>query len=362
MKKNIFLGICLLLVNCITVKAKEKELLTEKMVMQLVEMPLHCINQEYPNKTGHTLNNEHEVGLSPKDLHPSFYGCFDWHSSVHGHWMLLRVLRKFPQLHEKEIIEKVLANSFDKEKLQTEADYFSKYKLSARFERTYGWAWLLKLDEELQRSALPEAVQWHKNMQPLTDTIVKQWKAFLPKQTYPNRTGVHPNSAFALGFAIDWARIVGDTEFEKSLVEKAIDFYGKETNTPAYLEPNGSDFFSPSLEIADLMSRIFKGEDFEKWFNRFLDEKGLQNIAEIPIVSDLSDYQTVHLVGLSFSRAWCMKSIADSLSDTHPRKAFLLQTSQKLIENALPLLFQGNYGGGHWLGSFAMYSLSISNR
>lgn len=354
--RNLFFT-TLVFFSCV-MNAQSQELLTDSMALKLTEMPLHCINQEYPNRPGHTYNANEEVGLSPKDLHPVFYGCFDWHSSVHGHWMLLRVLRHFPNLEGKDAIIKALTNSFPKEKLQHEADYFSKYKLAARFERTYGWAWLLKLDEELQKSTIPQAAKWHENMKPLTDTIVKQWKAYLPKQTYPNRTGVHPNSAFALGFAIDWARAVDDAEFEKALMRKAIAFYGKEENTPAYLEPNGSDFFSPSLEIADLMSRIYAPKKFEAWFQTFLNDKGLKNVAEIPIVSDLSDYQTVHLVGLSFSRAWCMRNIAQKLSDENPRKAFLLATSQKFIKNGLPLLFQGNYGGGHWLASFAMHSLA----
>lgn len=337
--------------------SQPKKLLTDSMALELSKMPLHCIGQEYPNKPGHTYNTSNEVGLFPKDLHPSFYGCFDWHSSVHGHWMLMRVLRHSPKLPNKEEILKVLANSFQKGKLQKEAEYFSKYQLAKHFERTYGWAWLLKLDEELQRSKLPQAKEWHNNMKPLTDTIVKLWKSYLPKQTYPNRTGVHSNSAFALGFAIDWARQVGDAEFEKALMAKAIAFYGNEKDTPAYLEPNGSDFFSPSLQIAELMSRIYEPEQFEIWFQGFINDIGLQNVSEIPIVSDLSDYQTVHLVGLSFSRAWCMQNIAKKLPNNNQRKDYLKQTAQKLIKNGLPLLFHGNYGGGHWLASFAMLSL-----
>ncbi|PVX52020.1 hypothetical protein C7377_0315 [Balneicella halophila] len=355
MKKSIIV-LLTLIISCATV-AQTKKLLTDSMALELSKMPLLCIDQEYPNKPGHTYSSADEVNLSPKDLHPSFFGCFDWHSSVHGHWMLLRVFRHSSNLKNKEEILHTLADSFRKEKLLVEADYFSKYEHANIFERTYGWAWVLKLDEELQRSTLSEAEQWHKNMKPLTDTIVKLWKAYLPKQTYPNRTGVHPNSAFALGFAIDWARQVGDTAFEKALVAKAIDFYENEKDTPAYLEPNGSDFFSPSLEIAELMSRIYEPEQFQVWFQDFLNDKGLQNVSEIPIVSDLSDYQTVHLVGLSFSRAWCMQNIAKKLPEGNPRKNYLKQTAQKLIENGLPQLFQGNYGGGHWLASFAMLSL-----
>lgn len=355
MNKRILL---LFMLICAISYAQEKKSFTEAMALKLSEMPLGCISQEYPNKTGHIYNDSTEVVLSPKDLHPSFYGCFDWHSSVHGHWMLIRILKQFPNIENAQSIIKELDNSFQAEKLQEEANYFSKYDLANHFERTYGWAWVLKLDEDLLKSDLPEAKKWHKNIKPLTDTIVKLWKKYLPKQTYPNRTGVHPNSAFALGFALDWARAVNDKEFERELIEKSISFYGNDINTPAYLEPDGADFFSPSLQIAYLMSRIYSKDEFTIWFDKFIDNRGLNKIAEIPIVSDLSDYQTVHLVGLSFSRAWCMSAIAEKLAQNHEKKAFLNKESRNLTEKALPLLFKGNYGGGHWLASFAIYALS----
>src|SRR5690606_35938421 len=150
--------------------------------------------------------------------------------------------------------------------------------------------------------------------------ILRLWKAYLPKQTYPNRTGVHPNSAFAMAFAIDWARASNDKVFENQLIEKSKNFYLNDQKTPAYLEPDGSDFFSPSLEIADLMRRILPQKDFVKWLNKFYDKKSIANISQIPVISDINDFQTVHLVGLSFSRAWCMKGIAKSLPKNHPLK------------------------------------------
>lgn len=331
--------------------------LTDEMAVRLSEKPLHCINQEYPNKTAHIINNEKEVPLSPKDLHPSFYGCFDWHSSVHGHWMLLRLLKTKPNLSVAKDIENILDNSFKKENLQTEADYFTKYQLTGTFERTYGWAWLLKLDEELATWNHPKAKIWHENLKPLTDKILASWKTFLPKQTYPNRTGVHPNTAFAMVFALDWARATGDKDFENQLIEKAKYFYLNNTKTPAYLEPDGSDFFSPSLEIADLMRRVLPQKEFVVWLNNFYEKRSLENIEKIPVVSDLSDYQTVHLVGLSFSKAWCMEGIAKSLPAKHPLKQKFEKTANVFLNNGLPLLFQGNYGGDHWLASFAVYAL-----
>lgn len=337
--------------------AQETPTLTDEMAVKLSEKPLHCINQEYPNKTAHIINNANEVQLSPKELHPSFYGCFDWHSSVHGHWMLVRLLKTKPNLSVSKEIEQILDESFLKERLQTEADYFSKYQLTTTFERTYGWAWLLKLDQELATWDSPKAKIWHQNLKPLTDKILSSWKAYLPKQTYPNRTGVHPNTAFAMVFALDWARATGDKIFEKELIEKAKYFYLNNTKTPAYLEPDGSDFFSPSLEIADLMRRVLPQKEFVKWLDAFYEKKSIENISQVPVVSDLSDYQTVHLVGLSFTRAWCMKGISKSLPENHRWKKDFETKANMFLNNGLPLLFKGNYGGDHWLASFAVYAL-----
>ena len=338
-------------------KAQNPVILTESMALKLAQMPIKSITLEFPNKPGHIYNSAEEVNFSPRMLHPVFYGSFDWHSSVHGHWMLVRVLKLFPENKNFDEIVKILGNSFRIEKMRIEADYFSKFENAKTFERTYGWAWLLKLDNELMVWNHPKAHEWHNALQPLTNVIVDLWKAYLPKQTYPDRTGVHPNSAFALNFALEWARTKKDKEFENALIEKALNFYGKEQNTPAYLEPNGADFFSPSLQIASLMSKILPQKEFASWYNRFLSDKSFQNVCQIPVVSDLTDYQTVHLVGLSFSRAWCMKEIAKTLPIKNKNRNTLIITANKVTDKALPLLFAGNYGGDHWLASFALMAL-----
>ncbi len=337
--------------------SQQKPSLTDEVASQLAQLPMHCINQEYPNKTAHIINTAQEVSLSPKELHPSFYGCFDWHSSVHGHWMLVRLLKTKPHLANAKEIERILDQSFKPEKLKSEADYFTKFQLSSTFERTYGWAWLLKLDEELLTWNDPRAKKWHQNLQPLTSKVVDLWLSYLPKQTYPNRTGVHPNSAFALGFAIDWARVAQKKEFESLLISNSKKFYLNDQDTPAYLEPDGSDFFSPSLQIADLMRRILPQKEFGSWLTKFYSKRSLKNIEQMPIVSDLNDFQTVHLVGLSFSRAWCMKGISKSLPENHKLKNAFKQDADRFLNNALPLIFKGNYGGDHWLASFAVYAL-----
>lgn len=339
------------------VVAQTKPIFTDDIAVKLSRMPLHCISVEYPNKTAHIINNAEEAALTPRALHPAFFGCFDWHSSVHGHWMLVRLLKTRPNISNRDSIVNVLNQSLTLENLKAEADYFEKYALSKSFERTYGWAWLLKLDEELATWDSPQAQTWHKNLQPLTQTIVALWKNYLPKETYPNRTGVHPNTAFALGYAIDWARATGDKAFERQLIEKAYYHFGKDTQTPAYLEPNGSDFFSPSLEIADLMCRVMPTKDFTRWFDAFLNKRGIDNISKAPAISDITDYQIVHLVELSFSKAWCMKHIGKALPANHRYKKHFIDTADKLLNNALPFVFQGNYGGDHWLASFAVMAM-----
>lgn len=347
----------LLFVISLSLSAQNTVMLTDSMAVRLAQMPVKSIHLEFPNKPGHIYSNADEINLTPSQLHPVFYGCFDWHSSVHGHWMLLRLLNSFPYLQNADEIVDILDHSFQAEKMHLEAQYFSKFENAKTFERTYGWAWLLKLDNELIVSKHPKAAEWHTSLQPLTNVIVNLWKAYLPKQTYPDRTGVHPNSAFALKFALEWARTKQDKEFEKALTDKALYFYGKEQNTPAYLEPNGADFFSPSLQIASLMSDILAPKDFEKWYNSFLTKKSFSNLCEIPVVSDLSDYQTVHLVGLSFSRAWCMKEIATALPANNKNRKKLTETANILTNKALPSLFSGNYGGDHWLATFALMAL-----
>lgn len=335
----------------------QKATLTPDIAKKLANLPIHCINQEYPNKTAHLINSAEEARMTPSELHPSFYGCFDWHSSVHGHWMLSRLLNKFPEGTLSTDIEKILDNSLQITKLSAEAEYFKKYNGAKTFERTYGWAWLLKLDEELSVSHHLKAKIWRQNLQPLLHVVIDLWKNYLAKQDYPNRTGIHPNTAFALGFAIDWARKNGDKDFEQKISETAKRFYLDNTNTPAYLEPDSSDFFSPSLEIADLMRRILPQKEFVQWLDKFYEKRSIDNITTIPKVSDINDYQTVHLVGLSFSRSWCMRGIAGALPNNHPLKKVFTEKSDILLQNALPLIFQGNYGGDHWLATFAVYAL-----
>ena len=341
--------------TCGAINAQTK--LTKQIAENLSRLPLHCINTEFPNKTSHLADAPADARLLPSELHPVFYGCLDWHSSVHGHWMLVRLLKQFPQLSNRDSIIAVLDHSFQKDKMIAESEYFGKYTASKSWERTYGWAWLLKLDEELLKWNDPLGRKWHLALQPLTGKIEELWKEYLPKQTYPNRTGVHPNTAFGLCFALDWARTVKDTAFERQIIRKAKEFYLNNKNIPAYLEPDGSDFFSPSLQAADLMRRVLPQKQFVKWFDAYYSTESIKRICETPTVSDRNDYQIVHLDGLSFSRAWCMKGIASKLPASHQYRRLFINTANGFLNETLPKIFSGGYGGEHWLASFAVYAL-----
>lgn len=324
----------------------------------LAELPLRCIRQEYPNKTAHTIEGAIDAQLTPRQLHPAFYGCFDWHSSVHGHWMLVRLLKMHPGMAKEAAVRATLADSFTPQAIAGELAYFKTYKLAATFERTYGWAWLLKLDEELRGWDDAQGKVWAANLQPLTNLIVDLWSAYLSKQTYPNRTGVHPNTAFGLVFALDWVRAAKHGKFEALIVQRSKDYYLNNIAVAAIQEPDGTDFLSPSLEAADLMRRVLPPAEFPKWFVRYLGTAGLENVTKPPQVSDRSDYQIVHLDGLSLSRAWCLQGIAAALPASHPRRTRLLAAAKRLLDVALPHVTGGNYGGEHWLASFAVYALS----
>ena len=330
--------------------------LTPAGVSHLALLPLKCIAQQFPNKTSHTSNNDSDHVLLPRQLHPAFYGCFDWHSSVHGHWMLMRLLKLYPAMPEATLIRAALNKTLTKENLLREADYFSM-PLVGSWERTYGWAWILKLDEELIGWNDPDAKNWHEALQPLTQKVISLWTNFFPKQTYPNRTGVHPNTAFGLVFAWDYAVASSNLALKLSIVSAAHQLFDKDINVPASWEPNGSDFLSPALEEADLMRRILSPKDFTAWFNRFITQEGLAHLSVLPVVSDRGDLQIVHLDGLSFSRSWCMRGIANALPNDDPRRQTLLRSSINHLQSALPHVVSGEYGGEHWLASFAVYAL-----
>jgi hypothetical protein len=322
-------------------------------------LALKGIDKEYPNKPEHVMGGPDDV-KSPKVLHPAFYGSYDWHSSVHGHWMLARLLRLFPDLPEAARIRSTLKDHLTAARLQVEADYFAR-KDSKSFERPYGWAWLLKLAEELQGWDDPDAREWSKNLRPLADAIAARYLEFFPKQTYPIRTGVHPNTAFGLAFAHDYARAMGDARLQGLVEERARAYFVADDDAPARWEPSGADFFSPSLMEADLLRRVLPPAEFRAWFARFLPGSTggePRSLFTPATVTDRTDPQLVHLDGLNLSRAWCMRGIASALPADDPARAALIASSARHAESALGHVASGDYAGEHWLASFAVYLLT----
>ncbi|WP_299122547.1 DUF2891 domain-containing protein [uncultured Winogradskyella sp.] len=320
---------------------------------RLVQLPLHCMNTEYPNKLQQTLGGDEDL-KSPKELHPAFYGCFDWHSAVHGHWSLVSLLKQFPDIDGRAEIEQKLLQNISKENIQQELMYFEG-KHNKSFERTYGWAWLLKLAEELHTWDNDVARELETNLQPMTDLIVNKYLEFLPKLNYPIRVGEHPNTAFGLSFAYDYASALDNEQLADLIEERAKDFYNDDQNCPIEWEPSGFDFLSPCLEEAALMKRVLEIEEFKVWINDFLPEL-IQKDFDIAVgeVSDRTDGKLVHLDGVNFSRAWSLNYIAKDL----PEYVHLKNIANQHINYSLPSIVGDSYEGGHWLGSFAIYALN----
>lgn len=339
------------------VEIAEIPILNLEQANRLAELPLHCINTEYPNRLGQTLGGDDDL-KSPSTLHPAFYGCFDWHSSVHGHWSLVSLLKQFPNIDDAESIKQNLLNNISKENIEAEVAYFHG-KHNKSYERTYGWAWLLKLAEELHTWDDETARVLEANLQPLTDLIVGKYIEFLPKLNYPIRVGEHPNTAFGLSFAWDYANTVNNESLKNSIEKRAKDFFINDTNCPMAWEPGGYDFLSPCLEEAALMKRVLPVSEFKTWMDAFLPQLKDKNFKlETGKVSDRKDGKLVHLDGVNFSRAWSLNKIAEGL----PEYGHLKNIAYHHINYSLPSLVGDSYEGGHWLGSFAIYALNSTQK
>ena len=338
-------------------KDSSKIELTETGAYKLSLLPLKCLQQEFPNKTSHLSKSAEDHKLLPSEMHPAFYGCFDWHSSVHGHWMLIKLLKQFPDLKNAEQIRASISKNINIENIRKEVEYFYE-PLNATWERTYGWAWILKLDEELQDWQDPDGQKWLTALRPLTQKVVDIWTGYLQKQTYPNRTGIHGNTAFGLGFALDYAKKTQNKNFEQRLILHSLKLFRDDKNAPASWEPDGVDFFSPSLMEADLMQRVLKPAEYNSWFNAFLPAASIKHLSILPEVSDRTDYQIIHLDGLCYSRAWTMMSISKNLPANAQSKPLLKRAAINHLATAIKHMSDGNYGGEHWLASFAVYAMT----
>jgi hypothetical protein len=340
-------GYFFLLLFCLSVFSQE---LTVEQANHLSALPLKCLQQEYPNKLGQMLIDSSEI-QSPKKLHPAFYGCFDWHSSVHGHWSLVFLLKRFPNVSNRnEIIQKLKTN-LSKDNIQVEVDYLNK-KHEKSFERTYGWNWLLKLQHELDTFNEPFAQELAQNLKPLSNVIIERYTEFLPKLLYPIRVGTHSNTAFGLTFAWDYAVYSKNVLLQKSIKDNALRLFQKDENCPFTWEPSGTDFLSPCLEEMALMQRVLPEREFLVWLKKFAPQLFKKTFSwEVAKVSDRTDGHLVHLDGLNFSRAWNLFGLIH-----HYPKQFshLKAVADYHFNFSLPSVVDGNYEGEHWLASFAL--------
>ncbi len=333
--------------------------LTVKQASGFAALSLSCLDKEYPNKPGNILDGIDTL-QPPGLLTPAFYGCFDWHSAVHGHWALLRLLKTFPDLPEAGTIRKKLDKHLNEETLTAELAYF-KAERNKTFERPYGWGWLLRLSAELATFDDDDAGRWRAALKPLADLLSKRSIDYLHTLSVPIRAGTHPNTAFAMVHMLDYARSVGDTELEKTITVRAKDFFLLDRNCPTDYEPSGEDFISPCLAEADLMRRVLPTSEFVSWLGKFLPplaSEKFKSLLEPAEVRDLNDPKIVHLIGLALQRAWCFQGIARSLPAQDPRKPILLKLARLHRHAAVRQMFDSDYGGKHWLASFAIYLLT----
>ena len=327
---------------------------------RFARLALDCVHREYPNKIAHVLNRA-EDALTPSQLYPVFFGCFDWHSAVHGHWLLVRLLRTTAgagmPLALREEIAAALERSFTAEGIVGEVAYF-RGENRASFERPYGIAWFLQLTAELREWDDPRAQAWLRTLLPLEAVIVEQLRAWLPKLAYAIRLGTHNQSMFAFGLMLDWARTAGDAELEKLLIERSLAFHRDDRDCPIRYEPSGEDFLSPCLMEADLMRRILPQAEFADWLDGFLPtipRDGSGDWLAVGIVNDPSDGKLVHLDGVNLSRAWNLENIANALPPSDARIGSLRAAAEIHSESGIASVSAEHYEGSHWLASFATY-------
>ena len=327
-------------------------------------LALKCLHQEYPNHISHTLNGAADA-RPPHELTPAFYGCLDWHSDVHGHWLLVRLLRLFPQAPFAAPARAELARSFTVQNIGAEAAYL-RGAGRASFERPYGLAWLLRLSQELHDFDDPDARRWAATLAPLTTEVTARLASWLPKLHYPIRIGEHDQTAFSFGLAWDWAIDAQDPQLLALLKDAALRFYAHDRNCPLAYEPSGEDFLSPCLAEADFMRRVLKPPAFATWLTDFLPQIPLRARSAhgrhgwlLPgVVTDRADPKLAHLDGLNLSRAWMLEGIAQGLPAHDARRAALLASAAEHAAASLPAVTGEHYEGGHWLGTFAVYLTS----
>jgi len=330
--------------------------LDSALASKLASLALAHVRREYPNKLDHVLTGLPDL-RAPSELHPVFYGSFDWHSNVHGYWLLATLSRIVPLLHERARIGALFDAQFTHEKVEREVAYMSE-PMRGTFERPYGWAWLLMLAAELTRHDTDEGRRWSAAIRPLADAFVRRFREFLPKAGYPIRVGTHFNTAFAIALASEYATTTGDADLATILRETAMSWYSRDVDCQAW-EPGGDDFLSSALIEAECMRRVVDRSVWAAWMDRFLPrlvDREPRTLFVPAKVSDRSDGKIAHLDGLNLSRAWCWRSLASSWDASDPRRAIALAAADDHVEASLPYV-AGDYAGEHWLATYALLAM-----
>jgi len=360
MIQRFLLAVCLFLVVVVAcAQPTALPALDQARAASFAKLALDCIEREYPNKVSVELRSDADVG-PPRQLTPAFYGCYDWHSSVHGHWLLARLLRRFPQADFAPAARAALARNLTAGHLAGELAFLRRHG-DESFERPYGLAWLLQLAAELRGWDDAQAREWAQNLAPLESEVVQRLQRWLPKLTRPIRVGEHSQTAFAFGLALDWAEHGGDGVFADALRRRVREFYFDDRRCPLEYEPSGQDFLSPCLAEADLMRRVLAPREFAAWLDRFLPQipRRAGDAWLTPgEVRDHNDGKLAHLDGLNLSRAWMLQGIAAGLPPRDPRIPALEAAMRRHAQAGLAALSEASYYGSHWLGSFAAYLLT----
>ena len=321
-----------------------------------MQLALDCVHREYPNKIAHVMQGDDDA-KPPRQLTPAFYGCYDWHSAVHAHWLLARAARLFPDAPSSVQARAALARSLTPENIATETAYLRGAGRTS-FERPYGLAWLLQLAAELRSWNDSQAREWAGVIAPLESEAAARFKAWLPNLRYPIREGEHDQTAFAFGLVWDWASVAGDKEMQQALRDKSRQFYFADRACPLAYEPSGQDFLSPCLAEADFMRRILDRAAYSQWLSAFLPQiprKGSSTWLPPAEVTDRTDPKLAHLDGLNLSRAWMLEGVARGLAPDDPRIASLHNASRAHLSASLAFVTSEHYVGSHWLGTFALY-------
>jgi hypothetical protein len=329
------------------------------MASRFVALPLACVDRDYPNKPGHVYEGDATV-RPPREVTPAFAGCFDWHSAVHGHWAMVRLLRLFQDLPEGPRIRDAVRRHLEPQRIAAEVAFLSQER-SRTFERPYGLAWLLRLATELHSWDDADGRAASAALAPLERVVAKRLADYLPRLTVPVRDGTHQNTAFAMAHFLDWARATGATDAAALIERRGRDFFGSDRDCPTAYEPSGEDFVSPCLAEADLMRRVLAPAEFASWLAGFLPPPGSPRFAPLltPVeVRDRHDPRIGHLIGLAFHRAWTMRGVARALPDGNELRPLLLRLADLHLAEGLRQMFDAGYGGEHWLASFVIYAMT----